>query len=146
MSDYSYGKQQEAEMFPVLQQFFGHWLLHNKNDFAAWDYEEPEWGVAVELKSRHCRSTDYPTAMIKTLKVTNCERATAAGRECFLFFRYIDRLMYIQFDAATFAGYERRTMKIPSRADKEEVYESRTFIPIADLKTLRVFVVDCLID
>lgn len=147
VEDYQFGKMQEAAVFPELRRYFGKWLVHNKEAYAMWDFEEPfQGGVAVELKSRHCRSDDYSTAMIKTLKVTNCETVSATGRDCFLFFNFTDRLMFIEYEPTKFATYERRSMKIASRADKDEVWESRTFIPIADLKTLRVAPNDCLID
>ena len=139
-SDYQWGKQQEVAVYRYLRRYFGRLLTHNTDEYAEWDFEDPD--VAVELKSRHCLSTDYATAMIKTLKVTNCESET---RDCFLFFNYLDRLCFIQYDAQRFARYSRRTMKIPSRVDKTEVWESRTFIPVADLKTLRTYPVPCLL-
>ena len=85
--DHKYGKEQEAQMFPVLKRFFGKLLIHNKDDYAPFDFEDPT--VAIEMKSRKFCSYEYNTAMIKTLKIQHCENEI---RECFLFFKYLDKL------------------------------------------------------
>ena len=80
--------------------------------------------------------------MIKTLKI---ERCGAESRDCFLVFKFIDRLCYIEYNKEQFAHYRKRLMTIKSRADKVEKPEWRTFIPVAHMKTLATFPIQCLI-
>jgi hypothetical protein len=136
--DHKYGKEQEQLMFPVLKRFFGKLLVHNQDDFAPFDFEDPT--LAVEMKSRKFCSSEYNTVMIKTLKITHCENES---RECFLVFNFLDKLCYIQYDKEKFSKYVKRNMLIKNRTDYTEKWEYRTFIPIGDLKTLKTF---CMIE
>jgi hypothetical protein len=140
--DKAYGKLMERGMYRFLKRFFGKTLRHNDDEFAPFDFEDCD--VAVEMKSRKMRSNDWPTTMIKTLKV---ERCANEPRDCYFIFNFTDKMLYIRYDADQFAKYERRLMKIAARPDKAECWEWRTFIPLADLTTLKTFAaVPCLID
>jgi hypothetical protein len=142
--DYAYGKLQEKLMFRYLRQFFGKLLIHNDNEFAPFDFQDPT--TLVEMKSRKVNSYDYNTAMIKTLKIERCEfEKSNNNMDCFLVFSFLDKLCYIEYNKAQFSKYEKKYMLIKSRVDFTEKYEWRTFIPISDLKVLKVFPVQCMI-
>jgi hypothetical protein len=139
--DKAYGKMMERGMYRYLKRFFGKTLRHNDDEFAPFDFEDCD--VAVEMKSRKMRSSDWPTTMIKTLKITRC---ADEPRDCYFIFNFTDKMYFIRYDAAQFANYEKRLMKIAPRPDKAEGYEWRTFIPMAHLTTLKTFAEPCLID
>jgi len=138
--DKAWGKEQEKLMFRPLRRFFGKALVHNDDFFAPWDFEDSQ--TAIEMKSRKHMSFDYGEVMIKSLKVERCE---LEARDCFLVFKFIDRLCYIEYNKEQFAHYRKRLMTIKSRVDKVEKPEWRTFIPLAHLKTLETFPIECLI-
>ena len=139
-ADKAWGKAQEQLMYRYLKQYFGKLLKHNDDDFAAWDFEDSQ--TAVEMKSRKFLSFEYNDVMIKSLKIDRCAAET---RDCFLVFKFTDRLCYIEYNAAQFSQYRKKLMTIKSREDKEEKPEWRTFIPLHHLKTLVSFPVECLI-
>ena len=89
--------------------------------------------MKIEMKSRKILSSEFNTAMIKSLKVDRCADETA---ECFFVFKYLDIFYAIPYNKKQFAKYERRLMKIKDRTDKKEVWEWRTFIPLADMETI----------
>lgn len=138
--DKAWGKEQEKLMFRPLRRFFGKALVHNDDFFAPWDFEDSQ--TAIEMKSRKHMSFDYGEVMIKSLKVERCE---LEARDCFFVFKFIDRLCYIEYNKEQFAHYRKRLMTIKSRVDKVEKPEWRTFIPLAHLKTLETFPIECLV-
>ena len=96
------------------------------------------------MKSRKFLSTDYDDVMIKTLKIERCELDLV--RECFIIFKFYDRLCYIQYNKTKFKKYKKKVMLIKSRPDKKESFECRTFIPLCDLKTIKIYPVQCMIE
>jgi hypothetical protein len=138
--DKAWGKEQEKLMFRPLRKFFGKTLVHNDDEYAPWDFEDSQ--TAIEMKSRKLMSYDFDEVMIKTLKI---ERCGAESRDCFLVFKFLDRLCYIEYNKEQFSRYRKRLMTIKSRADKVEKPEWRTFIPLAHMKTLATFPIQCLI-
>lgn len=132
--DHIYGKEQELGHYRTLKRYFGHTLKHNNDDLAPWDFEDCD--TVIEMKSRHELSTEYRDTMIKTLKI---DRAKTEDRDVYYIFNFIDRLCWIKYDEAQFSKYKVRLMKIKNREDYTEKWENRTFIPICDLKVLKIF-------
>jgi hypothetical protein len=141
LEDYIYGKEQEKLCFRTIKRYFGGNLKHNDDEFAPFDFEGSN--MKIEMKSRKILSTEFDTAMIKSLKVDRCIDETA---DCFLVFKYLDIFYAIAYDRVKFAKYKRKLMKIEDRPDKKETWEWRTFIPMTDMEVIKRYPIECLID
>ena len=139
--DYAYGKEQERLCFRRIRRYLGGHLKHNEEIFAPFDFEDNS--MAVEMKARKMLSTEYEDAMINSLKVDRCETET---RQCFLIFKYLDKLCCIEYDKEKFSKYRRRMMKLEDRVDKKAKWEERIFIPMSDMELIDQFKVECMID
>jgi|ETNvirenome_6_85_1030632.scaffolds.fasta_scaffold06887_5 hypothetical protein len=91
--DYNFGITQERAVLPELQKLFGESLQKSANKYCQYDFFNDE--CLVELKSRRCKSTTYPTTMIGAKKL---ELAADTSVKVYFCFNFVDGLFYHQVD------------------------------------------------
>jgi hypothetical protein len=128
--DYAFGKANEVRIHPDLNAYFGP-LNHNQNQMAPFDFENET--MAVEVKSRTCRFSDYADTMLQYTKIENCYLPAYADKEKWFVFAFTDGVYGIKYDETVFQKYTQRMMKIPDRVSIVETEKNRIFIDTDDL-------------
>ncbi len=113
----------------VIGYYFGKFniKLNKLDEYHLMDYEDVEKTQYIEIKSRFCKSTTYPTTMIGLNKIMF---AKDCGKKVRFIFCFIDKMMYYDYNpkdsfVATIAG----------RKDRGVVEMKKyVFIPIEKLK------------
>lgn len=132
--DYAFGKASEVKIHPELNAYFGQ-LIHNQDPMAPFDFESEK--LAVEVKSRTCRYSDYPDTMLQYTKIDNCALPAYAGKEKWFVFAFTDGVYGIKYDETAFQKYSRRMLKVVDRVNIVETDKMRIFIDVEDLTCLR---------
>jgi hypothetical protein len=102
-NDYIYGKEQEAQILPLLKEYFNDDINQNIKQYAQYDFYNNQYNF--ELKSRKNLSTTYPTTMITKNKLKD------NNKELILLFNYIDGLYYIKYNEEDFNKFESKLFK-----------------------------------
>jgi len=95
MSDYDFGKHQEAELFSRIKNKFGEGLKQNEDRYALFDFNDDT--TFIELKSRRCKHDTYTDTMIGLNKVNFAINNPAC--ECIFLFNFTDGIYYFKHSA-----------------------------------------------
>ena len=123
-SDYSFGVDSEDKVKPILESQCG--PLTKLGHYDPMDFEG---AVFVEVKTRTCKSTAYPTTLLPYSKVLF---AQTAEKPVMFVFVFTDGIFWIPF-SETFRTYEVRDFQREGRSDKTDTLQSYIYIPVRDL-------------
>ena len=115
---YAFGKQSEAEILPIIREYFKREIKQTEEKFNEYDFKDDIYNY--ELKTRTNLMNAYPTTM------TTLNKCKANS---ILLFKYIDCLAYIEYDEEKFKNYG--ITKYTRYEDKHK--RDHIFIPIKDL-------------
>jgi len=96
MADYNFGITQEKTLLPTLQKKFGETLSRATNKYCRYDFHNDS--CLIELKSRRCKSTTYPTTMIGENKLQMAKRQE---KDVYFCFGFTDGLFYHKYNPET---------------------------------------------
>jgi hypothetical protein len=129
--DYGFGKIEEAESHPILNDYFKTTFNHLLDPMSPFDFTTDT--IAIEQKARKCNVNTYPDTMIDYRKIENCSLLGYKDKEQWFVFKFYDGLYGIQYNAKKFLKYKKKLEKMPDRANVKEDYRLRVYIPIEDL-------------
>jgi hypothetical protein len=89
--DTKYGKDKEEELLPKLEEKFG--KLNKLSQYSVFDFENDK--VVIELKSRKCSITKYPTTIVGKNKI---DRGIVHSKEVYFCFNFDEGLYYWKLD------------------------------------------------
>jgi hypothetical protein len=115
---YNTGKQSEADVLPIIKEYFKRDIQQTKEKYDPFDFKDGEYNY--ELKTRTNLMKAYPTTMTTLNK---CKPKSI------LLFKYIDCLAYIEYDEDKFKYYE--VVKYTRYEDRHK--REHIFIPVNDL-------------
>jgi hypothetical protein len=115
---YSFGKQSEADILPIIKEYFKREIKQTEDKYNEFDFKDDEYNY--ELKTRTNIMHAYPTTMTTLNKCKD---------KSILLFKYLDCLAYIEYDENKFKYYD--TKMYTRYEDKHK--RDHIFIPIKDL-------------
>lgn len=115
---YNTGKQSEADVLPIIKEYFKRDIKQTKEKYDPFDFKDGEYNY--ELKTRTNLMKAYPTTMTTLNK---CKPNSI------LLFKYIDCLAYIEYDEDKFKYYD--VVKYTRYEDRHK--REHVFIPVNDL-------------
>ncbi len=118
------GKKIEDAVLPELNKAFNCDLERTDNIFDIIDFKDNEKKIAIEVKGRRIKSTQYKDTIITKGKITEGFKLTDLGWKVILVFVFTDRTLYHQL-----TGDEVWGVKMTGTN-----YIEHFLIPIADLK------------
>jgi len=129
--DHIFGKAEEAKSLPVLNDYFKTTFNHLLDPMSPFDFTSDK--IVIEQKARKCNVKTYDDTMIDYRKIENCLLSGYQGKEQWFVFKFYDGLYGIKYNAKQFSKYKKKLEKMPDRADVEEKFRLRVYIPIDDL-------------
>ena len=123
-ADYALGIQSEVDVKPILESEFG--PLIKLGQYDPFDFEG---AVLIEIKTRTCRSTAYPTTMLPYSKIKCAQSAT---KPVVFVFVFTDGIYWISY-SDRFAGFEVSDFQRAGRSDHTDRLQSYCYVPVADL-------------
>ena len=120
-SDHSFGFKNEVILKESIEIITG--PLNQLGRWSPFDYSNHT--TFVELKSRNCLSTKYPTTMVGMNKIKEC----TAGFDYYFFFKFIDGLFYWKYSPNKYV------VRTGGRSDRGRVeINDYLYIPVNDLE------------
>ena len=89
--DSKYGTEKEEELLPKLEEKFG--KLNKLSKYSVFDFENDK--VIIELKSRKCSISKYPTTIVGKNKI---DKGIVQTKEVYFFFNFDEGLYYWKLD------------------------------------------------
>lgn len=128
-ADRAYGCSNEARAKPVLSRHFGIDMIQQPR-FAPFDFICEDVQTFVELKSRRCRVTTYPSMWINFSKVEIARAAIAAhpSRRYYFCFGLEEGHYIIPYDPLVFDGFEHHWHQRMDR-DKNDPLQHVLLVP-----------------
>ena len=127
-SDYTFGKDQEQIVLPILCDFFGDNIRPTTDQYSRFDFVGKK-GL-YELKSRKISVDDFTDTLI------SANKAIVSKKPIYFIFAYTDGIYYTQYNAETFEKY-RRTFVRNKRVDHNDKAQDYFFIPTEILLPIR---------
>ena len=126
VTNYSYGKQKEKQIRPILNLYFGD-RLRKTSPFCPWDFVGIT-GVTYEVKSRKISSQHWADTILAVNKVK-----PNIKHQIFIFI-FTDRVMYIKYSNTVFSTfYKELSGSIEPSTGRQKVYFK---IPIEALRAI----------
>ena len=119
---YEAGVAKEAQVLPILLDFFKRDIKRIQGKFSQHDFEDETY--TYELKSRSNRKNTFPDTIITTNKFENLKKPLI------LLFCFTDYLCCIKYNPKTFEKYEIYQFARTDRADAAKLHIK---IPVKDL-------------
>ena len=126
--DYQFGLSSEKVVQSQLEKVFGR--LIKTDQYFPVDFEG--LGVYLEVKTRTCKKSNYPTTLIPYSKV---KFAKECGRDVWFVFVFVDGVYCIQY-SPKFDQYEVKDFVRGFRVGKTDKVQPYLYIPVADLTSL----------
>ena len=128
------GSESERFMLPYIRNVLTDATIElSSQSYSAFDYYNHNKSKCIELKTRNCNSSTYPTTMIPLSKIKKC---CDAKNQYYFFFRFNDNVKYIKYDASTFDKFE---IKIGGRSDRGRIESNDyLYIPVKKCQTLNI--------
>jgi hypothetical protein len=131
--DYKNGLANELVCVDLLAYYFEE-TFQKLSPTHHFDFESPE--RFVELKSRTCSKTAYPTTMIGYDKVLKAE---ACGRPVHFAFLFRDGSLWeVEYKKSVFDSFECSLFQRDDRADKVDICKQYCYIPVGMLSSIGV--------
>ena len=91
--DYEFGIIQENKILPILKEFLVDKTIYKLEKNNCFDFKGDN--KYIELKSRHCILSKYPTTMLGLNKI---QKASTLTENVYFFFSFDDGLYYWQYN------------------------------------------------
>ena len=91
--DYEFGIIQEHKILPVLKEFLNDKTIYKLENSNVFDFKGDN--KYIELKSRHCLLSKYPSTMLGLNKI---HKASTLTENVYFFFSFVDGLFYWLYD------------------------------------------------
>ena len=131
-ADLAFGAKNQTEVLPLINEFFKDNAVEYEDEFSTQDFFSEK--AVYELKSRHIKHDQYPTAIIGCNKCNLSEKDYE--KDLFFIFKYTDGLFYIKYDNQVFAKYKMRPFCRNARTDYHDRTSMVWDIPHQDLKRI----------
>jgi len=127
--DIEFGTDNEQKLLCHIQKFFNDDSIEKiECKYSPFDYAGNN--IFIELKSRRCNSSTYPTTIIGTNKFNKIQQ----NNKYILIFSFTDAILYIEYDEQLFDTFNIKTV---SRRDRGRVESAKYYhIPIKKLKPI----------
>lgn len=122
-NDIQFGLQSETRVINILGQYFGEDIKKTTEKYCPYDFYTKDY--KIELKTRRCNSTTYPSTIIPVKKTQQ------EGNLVFVFC-FSDKLCYINYDKEKFSKYKIEDIEYV-RAFGKITQVPHIHIPIEDL-------------
>jgi len=122
-NDYIFGFSKENEIIDILEHKFGKLIKNSR--YCKYDFENERY--AIELKSRKCNYSFYPTTLLTCNKITN------TNKKLYFIFNFTDGIYYIKYREHIFNTFEKKKY---SRVNKTYDEKDYYFIPIEYLRSI----------
>jgi hypothetical protein len=126
-NSYRFGKDQEAIVLPIINEYFKRGIKPYKDQYSKCDFYDDEY--EYELKSRTCFLRTYPSTMITANKMNS-------NKSLILLFNFRDCLAYIEYDIDRFSKYPNTMFSRAGIAEDEKLHY---YIPIEDLVIIKKY-------
>ena len=120
------GTQAENDMLPILNKKWKSHLIKSEGKYFEFDFESKS--RLVELKSRTCESSTYPTTMVGVNKVSF---ASKQNKKVYFVFEFTDCIKYIKYDKLVFDTFEIKSFGRNRGFDETKLYY---YIPVQNLR------------
>ena len=129
------GSESERFMLPYIRNVLTDATIElSSQSYSAFDYYNLDRSKCIELKTRNCNISTYPTTMIPLSKIQWCVKDP--NKQYWFFFRFNDGIKYIRYEKDLFDTFEK---KKGGRADRGCVETNDyLYIPVKKCKTLDV--------
>jgi hypothetical protein len=127
--DFEFGINNEIDLLEPLRFFFSDdTIMQIENKYSRFDFKGDK--KYIELKSRKCNSTTYPTTIVSFAKFNKVKD----GHNYYCFFKFLDGIKYIEYDKNLFNTFEIKQVvrRDRGRIEKDFYYH----IPIEKLSPL----------
>jgi len=94
-ADIHFGTNKEKSLLATIQSQFGSTITQSRHRYCIYDFSNDD--TVIELKSRHVRHNQYPTALIGENKIKCFRKKVADGIKVYLLFNYTDGLFYVKY-------------------------------------------------
>ena len=129
IQDIEFGTNNEQKLLNTIQTFFNDdTIIKIETKYSAFDYIGNN--CLIELKSRRCNSSTYPTTIIGINKFNQID----PNIKYILIFSFTDIVLYIDYDEELFNTFSIKTV---SRRDRGRIESAKYYhIPIKNLKPI----------
>lgn len=125
--DVKFGTLKELELQKEVEEFTGK-KMNRIGGYAVFDYVSEDKKTYVELKSRRCKYTSYPTTLIPLIKVQKASLIhKRKGYKCYFMFAFLDGIYYTKFMPEMFSFVEK--FKRNPRSDCVEKNDEYVMLP-----------------
>jgi len=129
IQDIEFGTNNEQKLLNTIQTFFNDdTIIKIETKYSPFDYIGNN--CLIELKSRRCNSSTYPTTIIGINKFNQID----PNIKYILIFSFTDIVLYIEYEEELFNTFSIKTV---SRRDRGRVESAKYYhIPIKNLKPI----------
>jgi len=129
LQDIEFGTDNEQRLLNTIQRFFNDdTIIKITTKYSPFDYMGNN--CLIELKSRRCNSSTYPTTIIGINKFNQID----PNIKYILIFSFTDIVLYIDYDEELFNTFSIKTV---SRRDRGRIESAKYYhIPIKNLKPI----------
>lgn len=126
--DFTFGKQSEEEVLPIIRKYFNDDNIQQTTDkFCKFDYFSDN--VLFELKSRNLRHNTYNTTLIGLDKTINNNK----DNEVIFLFKFVDGLYFIKYNKKVFDAFEIKRFVRDPRSGYKDIPKLYLYIPVENL-------------
>lgn len=93
--DLSFGFSKEKSILPIIKNKFGNDIEPHPDKFSLYDFSDND--TLIELKSRHIRHNQYPTALIGKNKLDYFKTEIKNGMKVYLVYCYTDGIFFVEY-------------------------------------------------
>ena len=128
--DLEFGSDDENGILLTLRKFFNDdSITKTKNINASFDFEGKN--ILIELKSRRCKSSTYPTTIVGSTKF---KKLDPDKTDHYFVFKFTDGTFYIKYNPGIFRHYEEKSICRRDRGRIEK--QTHILIPVDNLQPL----------
>ena len=131
MKDSIFGVKQENDLQLILQEKY-HLELNKTSYYCKFDFTSND--AIFEIKSRRCKSTQYPTTMIQQSKITKGLEHLDKGKQVYLVFNFTDKIL-----VHTMKKDYNYTFSNGGRCDRgRPEFQQYCYLPISDCECIKI--------
>jgi hypothetical protein len=128
-NDIAFGTGLESPVIERLSKYFGEEVKKVEYQYSLFDAQSET--TKYEIKSRRCRSDQYPTTII------GINKACPEGGRLVFVFHFTNGLYYIEYNADKFASYEIKHVEAVRKGGVRTL-KPHYFIPVGDLTKINI--------
>tara|TARA_A100001201_G_scaffold130078_2_gene115699 strand:+ start:505 stop:1206 length:702 start_codon:yes stop_codon:yes gene_type:complete len=135
IADREMGDENEKSFHKKLNRWCGIKFKEDKKGWRVLDYMNSANKIAVELKSRRNRKSQFPTTIIGYNKYQTARRYMMRGWKVFFFFKFTDGIYFWEVQPHLPAGFYKSVAGTNRRGCDE--YKDHLYIPVDALRKMR---------